>query len=816
MAKQLRLDVAQLTDVGRKREHNEDNMAHVIPNDPQVMTKKGALFIVADGMGGHAAGEVASEIAVDTISNVYYQEESEDTATSLIQAIKRANMQIHQRAAENMLRSGMGTTCVAAVLRGNMAYIANVGDSRAYLLRNGQVKQVSRDHSWVAEQVRAGFLTEDQARTHAQRNVITRCLGTQADVDIDIFSERLEENDSLVLCTDGLSGLVGDEELLQVVERATPQESVYHLVERANQNGGPDNITAIVVRVAEVGWEPSGARHPVPVGGRENTEDTAILGQLPGASAVSSNRASELAVPSMTQHIPSGPLLSPVGVVAPPMAIPQPKRRRRLVYSSMALLLLFVLLLVSFGLVYFQQTGNASAVNEQLRSAQNEITVANGESASNPAQAMQDLAKAQATLRGLLHTSLSSDQQQRVMNVLQGSFTHQVRTAIINYNNAAKFVSVPCQSPPSILDSSASSIQVKALGQVDSKSNTSSLFALGNDGAIYQFTNTNKSLVSYTPAPFLSPVKAISMASDGGQLVLLLSAPGPKAGALSYSIGLWSPGQPRAATTPISASLIGPGFMPSLITIAGADVYVALSSQTSTTTLLDYALKGVKLSPPSKPTQFSISQPISSAQPISSITALPNHQLVALLADGELINLPVLPGTANVDGVLVDQAVLTPLMVSADTYSWQTTVPPVTTSAPGAKQALTIPAPATVLSSVVDKIPHLYIMDPSSHRVLDFTVLNQDASNLVGAGSPTPTLQPTGTTATVTASASATLPTMTLHLQQQYASSSLFAQMTAMTVDPTNNLVSVLATDATSTVKLTTFGSGAQNGCSQP
>src|SRR5213082_841375 len=197
--KQLRLEVAQLTDVGRKREHNEDNMAYVIPKDQQVMAKKGALFIVADGMGGHAAGEVASEIAVDTVSNVYYQDDSDDVAYSLLHAIKRANALIHQRAAENMLRSGMGTTCVAAVLRGNMAYIANIGDSRAYIVRGGQVKQVSQDHSWVAEQVRAGLLTEDLARTHAQRNVITRSLGTQPDVEIDIFSEPLQQGENIYL-----------------------------------------------------------------------------------------------------------------------------------------------------------------------------------------------------------------------------------------------------------------------------------------------------------------------------------------------------------------------------------------------------------------------------------------------------------------------------------------------------------------------------------------------------------------------------------------------------------------------------------------
>src|SRR5579884_1362817 len=263
LAKQLRLDVAQLTDVGRKREHNEDNMAYVIPKDPQVMAAKGALFIVADGMGGHAAGEVASEIAVDTVTVTYYQDDSEDIALSLMNAIKRANTIIHQRAAENMLRSGMGTTCVSAVLRGKMAYIANVGDSRAYVIRQGCVKQVSQDHSWVEEQVRAGLLTRDQARSHAQRNVITRCLGTQAEVEIDVFTEVLEEGDSLILCTDGLSGLISEEELRVTVEQYAPQESVYHLVERANENGGPDNITAIVIRVEELGWEPPGTRYPV-------------------------------------------------------------------------------------------------------------------------------------------------------------------------------------------------------------------------------------------------------------------------------------------------------------------------------------------------------------------------------------------------------------------------------------------------------------------------------------------------------------------------------------------------------------------------
>src|SRR5216684_4674925 len=319
-------------------------MAYVIPKDQQVMTKKGALFIVADGMGGHAAGEVASEIAVDTVSNVYYQDDSDDVAVSLLHAIRRANASIYQRAAENMLRTGMGTTCVAAVLRGNMAYIANVGDSRAYLLRGSQVKQVSQDHSWVAEQVRAGLLTEDQARTHAQRNVITRCLGTQAEVDIDVFQEELKEGDSLVLCSDGLSGLVSDEELLRIVDQFVPQESVYHLVERANENGGPDNITAIVVGVQEVGEEPPNVRYPVVVGGREMGEDTVTHGMFSDVTLGTAVSNGEIGISSGPLRLSSGPLISsPDSITSPQAALKkQQPGRSRLFYPILALIALLL------------------------------------------------------------------------------------------------------------------------------------------------------------------------------------------------------------------------------------------------------------------------------------------------------------------------------------------------------------------------------------------------------------------------------------------------------------------------------------------
>ena len=251
--KSLRLNVAQCTDVGRRRSHNEDTMTYVIPEDSEVMANKGSLFVVADGMGGHAAGEVASELAVNIVRHVYYQNDQQDDVdapTALVRALKSANTMIHQQAIENTSYSGMGTTCVAAVLRGATAYIANVGDSRAYIVHAGQVRQITLDHSWVAEQARAGILTEEQVHRHALRNVITRVVGRYAEVQVDLFTEQLAEGDSLVLCSDGLSGLVSEDEILRIVEQFVPQESVQQLVECANAHGGSDNITAIVVRLS--------------------------------------------------------------------------------------------------------------------------------------------------------------------------------------------------------------------------------------------------------------------------------------------------------------------------------------------------------------------------------------------------------------------------------------------------------------------------------------------------------------------------------------------------------------------------------------
>lgn len=247
------LDIAQRTDIGRTRANNEDNLLAVVPDDQQILQAKGALFVVSDGMGGHRCGEVASELAVQHVKDAYYQDRQHDILTALQAAVKQANTAICQANEVEQGREvsghGMGATCVAAVLHEQMLYAANVGDSRVYVLHAGQLRQVTRDHSVVAQMVERGEITPAAARTHEHRNQIYRSLG-QATVEVDIFTEPVQEGDTVILCTDGLCGVVEDEDLRAIVTQYGPEESVQRLIDRANAAGGPDNVTAIVVRVA--------------------------------------------------------------------------------------------------------------------------------------------------------------------------------------------------------------------------------------------------------------------------------------------------------------------------------------------------------------------------------------------------------------------------------------------------------------------------------------------------------------------------------------------------------------------------------------
>ncbi|MBA3823533.1 MAG: serine/threonine-protein phosphatase [Ktedonobacterales bacterium] len=252
MALQFTLDVAQHTDIGRARPSNEDNLITVVPTDPQQLQTKGALFVVSDGLGGHSRGEVASEMAVQGVRDAYYQNSHDDIPTALQASLTAANSAIFQANERLRAQPGnageMGATCVAAVLHAHMLYVANVGDSRVYVLHQGQLRQITRDHSIVAQMVERGELTPAAARTHEQRNIIYRSLG-RATVEVDSFALEVAEDDAVIHCTDGLSGVLGDEEVRAIVAQYPPAESVQRLIASANAAGGPDNVTAIVVRV---------------------------------------------------------------------------------------------------------------------------------------------------------------------------------------------------------------------------------------------------------------------------------------------------------------------------------------------------------------------------------------------------------------------------------------------------------------------------------------------------------------------------------------------------------------------------------------
>lgn len=239
-----------LTDIGRQREQNEDCVKIVEPADTNVMAKLGCLYIVADGMGGHEAGELASQMAVDVISQHYYSiSPSSSLEENLRRAVSHANERIHRESADSI--SGIGTTVTLAVVKNDKAYVANVGDSRTYLFRDGYLTQITVDHSWVAEQVAHGIITPEQAETHTHKNIITRSLGIYPSVQVDIFATDLLPGDKLLLCSDGLTGPVKDIEIAQILEFSrTPKEACEELIDTANQGGGPDNISAIVVQLA--------------------------------------------------------------------------------------------------------------------------------------------------------------------------------------------------------------------------------------------------------------------------------------------------------------------------------------------------------------------------------------------------------------------------------------------------------------------------------------------------------------------------------------------------------------------------------------
>jgi len=252
----MTVTAAGLSDVGRKRKTNEDSF-HIDPGR--------GLFIVADGMGGHAAGEVASRLAVDTIQEFLRMSDADSEITwpfefdeslsaggNRIQAaIHLANREIvrHMQAQEDT--RGMGTTVVTAVVADDSCFIGHVGDSRAYLIRDGAIRQLTRDHTFVNEQVERGFMSRAEAERHPARNILTRAVGSSEELHVDLVETKLVAGDRILLCSDGLSSMVEDEAILRILQdHPDLEEACSALVALANENGGWDNVTAVLIRAA--------------------------------------------------------------------------------------------------------------------------------------------------------------------------------------------------------------------------------------------------------------------------------------------------------------------------------------------------------------------------------------------------------------------------------------------------------------------------------------------------------------------------------------------------------------------------------------
>ncbi|NOT37388.1 MAG: Stp1/IreP family PP2C-type Ser/Thr phosphatase [Saprospiraceae bacterium] len=237
-----------LTDVGNVRTNNEDRALFIRPSTNLERNEKGFLAILADGMGGHSSGEVAAGIALDTIQRVYYKEKGNDKQL-LNKAFSEANENIFRSAHKNSKNKGMGTTCSTILIKKNKIYLAHVGDSRIYFLNNGQLQQISEDHTYVMDLFRNGMIKEDEINNHPERNILTRAMGTKEKVEFQILEIDLipQEIEKILICSDGLYEYIKTNEIQDILNRNTISEAAHHLVRVAKQRGGHDNITLVLM-----------------------------------------------------------------------------------------------------------------------------------------------------------------------------------------------------------------------------------------------------------------------------------------------------------------------------------------------------------------------------------------------------------------------------------------------------------------------------------------------------------------------------------------------------------------------------------------
>ena len=239
------LKAFSMTDVGRKRQINQD----YVFASPKLQGNMPNLFIVADGMGGHNAGDYASKYTVDTIVSEIKKSFEKNPTIIIKKAIQIANKGVRQKASEDTTLYGMGTTVVVATIIGRYLQVANVGDSRLYIVSPDEIKQITKDHSLVEEMVRLGGIAREDARLHPDKNIITRAIGARDEVEVDFFTVELKPYDTILMCSDGLSNMLEDEEIKQIIDQNKGiGETAEDLVRAANNNGGKDNIAVVLIK----------------------------------------------------------------------------------------------------------------------------------------------------------------------------------------------------------------------------------------------------------------------------------------------------------------------------------------------------------------------------------------------------------------------------------------------------------------------------------------------------------------------------------------------------------------------------------------
>jgi serine/threonine protein phosphatase PrpC len=257
------IEISSQSDIGCVRQNNEDSFGYWEPEDDQQFLRKGRVAVVADGMGGYEGGQEASRLAVETLLAVYRDFAGDDPRQALVEGLQAAHAGIRQYSFAHPELRGMGTTCTAAAIvraahegadgdaQYDALYYVHVGDSRLYLIRDGQITRVTRDHSYVGRLVESGLITAEQAETHPQRNILTAALGTNPDLIMDSpeHPEPLRPEDVLVICTDGLWGQMHDAEILDAVENKSAEQAGRDLIGLARERGGPDNITVEILRL---------------------------------------------------------------------------------------------------------------------------------------------------------------------------------------------------------------------------------------------------------------------------------------------------------------------------------------------------------------------------------------------------------------------------------------------------------------------------------------------------------------------------------------------------------------------------------------